>query len=281
MITILTPTYNRRHLLERLYISLKKQSSLDFEWLIIDDGSTDDTFELIDDFTKESIIRIRYFFKANGGKHTALNIGFEKAKGKWLMVVDSDDYLLTDCVGRLGKVISELEDPFVSISFLRQYDNGEIIGQQFSLNEGTYIDNMELGVSGDKADIFRTDIVRNFRFPEYRNETFMAESPLFLYVSQIGVTKFINFSGHVTEYCDDGLTKNIGINSIHCLNSTLYVLSCKYKYLNKFSLKTKYASVWWRYWLERPSYSNIEIVPIIYLPLGFYLFLKSRLKKII
>ena len=109
----------------------------------------------------------------------------------------------------------------------------------------------------------------------------MAESPLFLYVSKLGVTKFINYSGYVTEYCDDGLTINIGINSIHCLNSTLYVLSCKYKYLNKFSLKMKYASVWWRYWFEKPSYSKIEIVPIIYLPLGFLLFLKSRFKKII
>ena len=279
MITILTPTYNRKHLLERLYISLKKQNTLNFEWLIIDDGSTDDTSALIDDFKKESIIPIHYFKKSNGGKHTALNLGFEKAKGKWLMVVDSDDYLLTDCLEHLEKVIHKLEAPYVSISFLKQYVNGEIIGEQFSNKEGTYLESIELGISGDKADLFRTEVIRNFRFPEYRNENFMAESPLFLYVGKHGVTKFINYSGYVAEYCDDGLTKNLGLNSINCLNSTLYVLSCKYKCLNKFSLKVKYASVWWRYWFVKPDYSKVKDIPIVYMPLGFCLLLKSKFRK--
>ena len=85
MITILTPTYNRKHLLENLYNSLINQSSLNFEWLIIDDGSTDSTSELIDSFIEKSKITINYFKKINGGKHSALNVGFNKANGKWLL----------------------------------------------------------------------------------------------------------------------------------------------------------------------------------------------------
>ena len=81
LITLFTPTYNRANLLCRLYQSLLLQTNQNFEWLIIDDGSTDSTRELVESYVKEAKIRINYFYKENGGKHTAINLGVEKASG--------------------------------------------------------------------------------------------------------------------------------------------------------------------------------------------------------
>ena len=93
MITIITPTYNREKKLTKAYKSLVKQTDKNFEWLVVDDGSTDNTKDLINKFKKEKKIKIRYIYKENGGKHTALNVGTQKAKGELLLILDSDDYL--------------------------------------------------------------------------------------------------------------------------------------------------------------------------------------------
>ena len=96
MITVLTPTFNRASLLPRLYKSLCKQTYRDFEWLVIDDGSSDHTKEILDQFVKENKISIRYYYKTNGGKHTAINLGLDVAKGEIFFIADSDDVLLPD-----------------------------------------------------------------------------------------------------------------------------------------------------------------------------------------
>ena len=93
MITLFTPTYNRVHLLSRLYNSILMQDVIDVEWLIVDDGSIDDTEALIENFQKESIINISYYKKSNGGKHTAINFGLQNAKGELFFIIDSDDVL--------------------------------------------------------------------------------------------------------------------------------------------------------------------------------------------
>lgn len=94
MITVFTPTYNRENTLARLYESLKEQTYKDFEWLIVDDGSTDSTSSLIQKFQEENIIQIRYYYTSNGGKHRAINFGVKKANGELFFIVDSDDYVM-------------------------------------------------------------------------------------------------------------------------------------------------------------------------------------------
>lgn len=93
MLTIFTPTYNRAHLLPNLYQSLLNQKRVDFEWLIVDDGSTDGTEELVNQWIEEAVLTIRYFRKENSGKHTAINKGVQLAKGELFLIVDSDDVL--------------------------------------------------------------------------------------------------------------------------------------------------------------------------------------------
>ena len=93
MITIFTPTYNRAYILPILFESLKIQTVKEFEWIIVDDGSTDNTESLIYKFKEECNFSIRYFKKENQGKHIAINFGVEKAKGNLFFIVDSDDYI--------------------------------------------------------------------------------------------------------------------------------------------------------------------------------------------
>jgi len=89
-LTIITPTYNRAVLLERLYGSLKEQSFTDFEWIIVDDGSTDNTKQVVEEFVANNTFCVRYLYKRNGGKHTALNVGIKNALGKYIFIADSD-----------------------------------------------------------------------------------------------------------------------------------------------------------------------------------------------
>ena len=98
MLTIITPTYNRENTLKNAYHSLLDQTNKDFEWLIIDDGSKDNTKKLVKEFIKENKITITYHYKENGGKHTALNEGIKKAKGDYILILDSDDTLTKDAV---------------------------------------------------------------------------------------------------------------------------------------------------------------------------------------
>ena len=97
-LTVFTPAYNRAVTLPRLYESLLRQTCFDFEWLIIDDGSSDDTSRLIHSFTGEGKFPVRYVYKENGGKHTAHNLALEEAEGEWFLCVDSDDTLAPDAV---------------------------------------------------------------------------------------------------------------------------------------------------------------------------------------
>lgn len=100
-LTVFTPTYNRAYIIKNVYDSLVLQTEKNFEWLVIDDGSSDNTEELIKSLIEEKKIHIRYEKKENGGQHTALNRAIEEARGKMLMIVDSDDYLKPNAVERV------------------------------------------------------------------------------------------------------------------------------------------------------------------------------------
>ena len=104
MLTIFTPTYNRRELLERAYNSLQGQSEFNFEWLIIDDGSSDHTGELCEKWIRgEQKFPIRYFYQSNSGKCAAINKALNLAQGEWFLVLDSDDFLSDDAVEKINR----------------------------------------------------------------------------------------------------------------------------------------------------------------------------------
>ena len=278
MITILTPTYNRAHTLPRLYQSLVEQTKYSFEWLVIDDGSTDETEQLITDYQVFCPFNIRYYKKENGGKHTALNLGFKKSEREWIFIVDSDDWLTPNTIEMLSAEVELLDDSYNSVSTLKVYQDNSVIGDEFPNDINNYIERVERGVKGDKADIIRRVALDGFFFPEYNNENFMAESPLFLWLGIRGNTHFVNFGGYVCEYLEGGLSDHSIQNRHRCFNSTLFVYKEQFETFNSFSLKSRAAINWWRFKFFKNNYLDSVRMPLVYSPLGFSLYIVDKVK---
>lgn len=211
-ITIITPTYNRATLLRRLYASLVSQESHDFEWLIIDDGSTDDTENVVQEFCNENEIIIRYLKQENGGKHRALNAGIVLIKTELTFIVDSDDYLPVDAVNIILKYHEKYKSTLnlCGYSFLRCYENGRVNTSYFREDEeiSAYRDvRINGNIGGDKAEVFFTSILKQFPFPEYEGEKFLPEDLVWMKMSGPYQMVHINKCTYISEYLEGGLTK--------------------------------------------------------------------------
>lgn len=226
-VTVFTPTYNRSYTLNRLFESLKKQTNYDFEWLIVDDGSTDNTEELIRKFIKESVLfEVRYIKKENEGKHIAINVGAQAAKGKLFFIVDSDDALTSNAIELIIEREREIQGNivFAGVAGLKGNFEGYPIkgqGKKYSMVEldkltGNYIDATSLEyrykykIQGDRAEVVYTDIIRNIPFPKIESEKFMEESYLWTSLSKMNLKfRWFNNVIYLCEYLQDGLTNNM------------------------------------------------------------------------
>lgn len=217
MITVFTPTYNRAKTLERLYESLKNQTYRNFEWLIVDDGSTDYTSSLIQDFLAENLINIRYYYTSNGGKSRAINFGVKKARGDLFFIVDSDDYLPNTSLETIKEYWNSIpkKELYGGITF-RKYDirNHKIIGEKFIEKEfdSTHIDLENKYGSFDKAEVFSTKVLKKYPFPEFKNEKFVPEGFMWAKISSDYKMKYIDEVIYFCEYLEDGYTKNFKKN---------------------------------------------------------------------
>lgn len=211
--TVFTPTYNRAYILENLYNSLKRQTVKDFEWVVVDDGSTDNTEELFAKWLNEqNDFNITYHKVVNGGKHRAINKGITLSKGKMFFIVDSDDYLTDNAIERLmyyERTIADYDD-FSGISGLRGYNKETAIGQY---NHCKYIDADNLqrekfNLTGDKAECYYLDILKRFNFPEISNEKFLAECIVWNEIAFSGYKiRWFNEIIYLGNYLDDGYTR--------------------------------------------------------------------------
>ena len=214
MITIFTPTYNRKTLLKNLYNSLLQQNYKNFEWLIVDDGSTDKTNLYVEHIRKENKIRINYIYKENGGKPSAYNVGLENAKGDIFLCIDSDDILSNDSLEIISEDFNKkYNNSIIGFAYNRAYTNkkDEIIGTKFpeEIKEAYYYDIYgKYKVKGDKFMTFKTDIAKNYMFPIIGKEKFVPEALLFNRISKkykFGLSnKIVAFS----EYLSDGYSSN-------------------------------------------------------------------------
>jgi len=217
MISILTPTYNRAHTLPRLYKSLKQQTMKDFEWIIVDDGSTDNTKYIVEKWIKEiNLFNIIYIKQKNGGKHRALNKGIPHAKYDYIYIVDSDDYLTDDAVEKIHLWISTIDNKskFAGVSGLRGKitDKGMIIIGQFPSKlefiDATNLERKSKKLLGDKAEVYRKDILLKYPFPEFEGEKFLTEAVVWNRIAADGYKiRWFNKIICICEYLDDGLTK--------------------------------------------------------------------------
>lgn len=219
MITILTPTYNRESTLRRLYESLQSQDKKDFIWLIVDDGSTDSTEYLISTFkVKEKDFDIIYYKKENGGKHRAINYALPYIKTKFVLILDSDDYLTSDAVSKIFTWIDSIkgDQKCAGVSGLRGTSITERIGGfPKGIEKNDFIDaknteRWKYNLIGDKAEVYRVDLLRRYKFPEFDGENFLAESVLWDKIALEGYyIRWFNSIIMITSYRNDGLTKNI------------------------------------------------------------------------
>lgn len=214
-ITIVTPTYNRGEKLKNAYKSLTNQTVYDFEWLVIDDGSNDNTENIVKTFKKQSLFNIKYIKQENGGKHTALNKAFQITNTELFVILDSDDCLTENAIEEIIKIHRKyLENEKIAAYVFQRgkmNEKNKKITQEFKNDEfidnyNTYIINN--GVKGDKAEAFRTSILKKYKFPEFKGEKFLGEGVLWSKISHDYDMVFCNKVIYLCEYLENGLTKS-------------------------------------------------------------------------
>ena len=241
-ITVFTPTYNRAHLLKRVFESLQNQTDKNFIWQIVDDGSKDDTRNVVEDFKKSSSFEIQYLYKKNGGKHTAHNFGVENCKTDYFLILDSDDWLSEDAIEVVNKKIKKV-DNLENIS--------GIIGKKFCIDNSSsqaempknieFASGIELyekyGLEGETLRIYKTSVLKEYLFPVIKNEKFVSENVVFDKIDQKYKMYVIPEKLYFYEYLDDGYSRNI--DKIHLQSPIGYAISLKSSAETALFLKNK------------------------------------------
>jgi len=212
-ITIFTPTYNREYILPAAYQSLKEQSSKNFKWLIVDDGSSDSTPDLVKSWQNEGIVDIEYFWKPNAGMHTAHNVALANIKTPLCFCLDSDDHLTSNAIETILKFWEEYayKEEVVGIAMNETFINSNsIIGTPFpdGISQATFDDiYYKYQVKGDKLLIYKHSIFVEHDYPVFEGERFV---PLdYKYLLYPGKLALFNSSVYLKEYLDEGHSKNL------------------------------------------------------------------------
>lgn len=235
LLTIVTPTYNRKHLLPRLYESLQRQTRKNFLWLIVDDGSTDGTGGLVTQWQQEKKVEISYIYQMNGGKHTALNRGIRETATPLLFIVDSDDWLTDDAVETINHYYEECfgaehslcgeENSLCGFSFLRIDSRGKVNEGEFPEDNkvSTYREErINAGLLGDKAEVYVTDVLRQYPFPEFPKEKFLPEDAIWIQMSGSHPMIHANRRIYISDYLEGGLTRTGRRMKIHSPFGMMY-----------------------------------------------------------
>lgn len=269
-ITILTPAYNRASLLPRLFDSLLRQTFKDFEWIVVDDGSTDNTHEVVANLKEKcgGAFPIGYVYKANGGKHMAINIGAERARGELLFIADSDDLLTDDALETVANSWHDISDDksFAGIAGLDiTMDTREVIGSGLPCErvDANAIDiRYRHHVTGDMKEVFRTEVLREFPFPEFAGERFCPEQLVWFRMARRYRLRYINKPIYIADYQPDGITA--GITRARMRNPSASMLT--YAELTEcpvpFLVKVKAAINFWRFWHCRTATSVVPRVAL-------------------
>ena len=289
LLTIFTPTYNRAYILSNLYKSLLDQTCKDFEWLIIDDGSVDDTKKLVDVFILEAKLDIKYIKTLNAGKHIAINKGVVEAKGELFFIVDSDDDLpqnsVYDILSKYKKI--QADKNIAGLIGRRGNKNNTVIG-----NKGDYTElvtnaiefRYSYKIAGDMAEVVKTEVLKKYKFPKFENEKFCPESLIWNRIALNYDFLWFNEVVYNCEYLEDGLTSNsIKIRMKSPKTSMLYYAElARYK----IPLKEKLKAIinYWRFSFNTnlsisKKNKNVSFLPsLVCMPLGYMMYRKDKLK---
>ncbi len=207
-LTIFTPAYNRAHTIGKTYRSLCRQTSKDFEWLVIDDGSTDNTEDLVKRWTKEADFLIRYIYQENQGMHGAHNTAYRNIHTELNTCIDSDDYMPDDAVETIISFWNENKsEKYAGFIGLDCREDGSIIGSKFNetQKETTLTDFYASGGSGDKKIVYRTDIIRKYpEYPLFEGERYVGLAYKYMLIDRDYKMLTLNKPLVIVEYQTDG-----------------------------------------------------------------------------
>lgn len=215
LITIFTPAYNRAYTIHKCYESLKRQTCKEFEWLIIDDGSTDNTRQLIDKWIKETEdFKIRYIYQENQGMHGAHNTAYENITTELNVCIDSDDYMPDNAVEKIKEAWEKVRDnqKISGLIGLDAYEDGKVIGDR--LPEDVKTDTLfdlfyNKGIIGDKKLVYRSELTKKYPYPVYRGEKYVGLAYKYYKLDQEYELALMNEVLCIVEYMEDGSSLNM------------------------------------------------------------------------
>lgn len=302
LFTVLTPTYNRAHTLGRVYASLCEQSFNDFEWLVIDDGSTDNTRELVQAWEQQAPFPIRYVWQANQHKKAAFNHGVRLAKGELIVALDSDDTLEVNALRTMAELWADIplanRAVFVAITGLCSRPDGKVVGDLYpkDIFDSNALDiHFRYKVRGEKFGFLRTDVLRQFPFPE-DVPGFVPESLVWRAIARAGYKiRFVNQIFRVYYDSTDSLSRQGKESQQHALGLWLLaqdmVVEClpwfRYQPLEflkaaarytRFSLHLRLAGQPYPAGRRLRGIKARALVAIMW-PLGLALFIRDRLRR--
>lgn len=214
-ISILTATYNRANLLPRLFESISNNltDNIEAEWLIMDDGSTDETKSVVETFISQNKLQIKFFSQENQGKMQAINNLMQYAQGDLIIECDSDDYFANNAFKVIEKAFEENASKmqnFYALCFLKYDQTGKNMGENFSKETSKMFDlYFKEGETGEKALVFNGKIRKQYKYELENGERFITEARMFHKMDEKYSIICINKPIMICEYQNDGYTRNI------------------------------------------------------------------------
>ena len=216
-LTVFTATYNRAHLIWRLYESLQRQTNFDFEWLVVDDGSNDGTQRLFQKWiAEENKFTIRYYYQENQGLICALNKGIELAKGQFFSKIDSDDYVVDNYIENIMKWTKQIyvSDSIYAVAGLRVREDGKPlkgsypkIPEQRNYVDATDLERGKYNLDADMCEAWKTEVLKNHPFPVWHGEKFAPEQLVLYDIALEGLKiRWYPIPMCICEYQEGGLT---------------------------------------------------------------------------
>ncbi len=220
--TVFTPTHNRAHTLHRVMDSLRKQTFQDFEWLVVDDGSTDNTHALIQKWQDEAFFPIRYHHQSNQGKHIAFNKGVREAQGKFFVPLDSDDACFPEALERLLTLWEAIpnKENFTGVCVLCQNQDDKRVGDEFPkpiIDSNSCEIFYKYRIKGEKWGFHRTEVLKQYPFPEIPGIKFIPESIIWHNIAKKYQIRFVNEALRI-YFLENALNNNL--SSTASLQST-------------------------------------------------------------
>lgn len=287
-ITVFTTTYNRAYTLHKVYESLKRQTSKDFCWLIIDDGSKDNTKELVSDWGRENAIPIKYVYQENKGMLGGHNTAYDHIDTELNVCIDSDDYMPDNAIERILKLWDQnKEESVAGLVGLDAYESGEIIGEKLPLNVNkAYYHELfdKYNMKGDKKYVYRTDVINEFpRYPveKFPTEKFPAQGYLYRLIGEKYPLILINEVFCIVEYLEDGNSNNKlssyrrNPNSFGFYRQEMMRLSKKIKDRFRHAIHYVSSCIFAR---KQPFYGKNNLLIFLAIPFGILLNMYIRYK---